>query len=150
MVELKNWIKLLAQSNFEVYITHHVNEIPDSTITEDWQYAPTQFNILENATCYFRLFNRPDFIYNDSVTKTNYVSCNLVDNSNPNVNVNKIENEIFPSTSAKPVINWSYYSPPPKLIRHLAMILKLKVSSIHWTGGKGGQSRLYETKHNWI
>ena len=62
----------------------------------------------------------PDFIYDESVTKSKYVNCNLEENSNANVNLNKIDNEVLTSTSVKPIINWSYYSSLTKRDRHLA------------------------------
>ena len=49
-------------------------------------------------------FNGADFIYN-YVTKTKYVNCNFEKNPNANVNLNKIDNEVLTSTSAKPIIN---------------------------------------------
>ena len=39
-----------------------------------------------------------------------YVNSNLRENSNANVNLNKIDNEVLISTSAKAIINWKYYS----------------------------------------
>ena len=72
------------------------------------------------------MFNVPDFTYNDSVTKTEYVICNLAENSNANADLHKIDNEVLLLTSAKPIINWSYHSSLTKIIRHLARILKLK------------------------
>ena len=122
-------------SNFGVYVTHCVNEILNSTNIEDWHYVPTKSIAAGDATCYIpfrdlnsnsRWFKGPDFIYNNSVTKTKYVNCNLEGYSNANVNLNKTDNEVLISTFIKSVINWSYYSLLNKIVRHLAWILKLK------------------------
>ena len=87
----------------------------------------------------------PDFIYDESVTKSKYVNCNLEENSNANVNLNKIDNEVLTSTSVKPIINWSYYSSLTKRDRHLAWILKLKGNWIHWKRGeKDRECGLYD------
>ena len=83
-----------------------------------------------------RWFEGPDFIYSDSVTKMEYVNPDLRENSNANVNLNKIDNEVLISTSAKAIINWKYYSSLTKLIRPLEWILKLKRNWIHWRRGK--------------
>ena len=107
----------------------------NSTNIEDWQYVPTKSNAVDYTNRYIpacdlnnnsRWFKGPDFIYNDSVTKTEYVNCNLEENSNANVNLNKIENEVLMSTSVKPIIDWNYYSSLTKIDGHLAWILKLK------------------------
>ena len=71
-------------------------------------------------------FKAPDLMFNNSVTKTEYVSCNLRKNSNANVNLNKIDHEVLVLTSAKATINGRCYSLLNKLIRHLEWILKLK------------------------
>ena len=82
-------------SNVGIYVNHGVNEILNSTNIGDWQYVPTKLNAADNATCYItfcdlnsnsRWFKGPDFTYNNSVTKTKYINCNLEENSNANVN----------------------------------------------------------------
>ena len=130
------------------FYSHRVNEILNSTNIEDWQYVSTKSNAANDATRYIpfrdlnsnsQWFNRPNFVYNDSVTKTNYVNCSLEGNSNANENLNKIDNEVLISTSVKPRINWSYYTSLAKIVRHLAWILKLKGNWIHWKRGEEGR-----------
>ena len=82
-------------SNFGAYLTHRVNSVLNSTSIEDYKYEPTTLNAANDATRYIpfydlystsRWFKGPDFIQNDSVTKTEYIDCNLRKNSNANVN----------------------------------------------------------------
>ena len=142
-------------SNFGVYITHRVNEILNSANIEEWQYVPTKATAADDATRYIpfcdlnsnsRWFNGSDFIYNNSATKTRYVNCSLEKNSNANVNLNKIDNEVLISTSVKPIINSTFYSSLTKIVRHLAWILKLNGNWISLEKGWVGQKGLYETK----
>ena len=91
-------------SNIGVYVTHRAIYILNSTNIEDWQCVPTKSNAADDATRYIpfcdlnrnsQWFKGLHFVYNDSVTKTDYVNCNLGESSNANVNLNKIDNEVL-------------------------------------------------------
>ena len=62
-------------------------------------YLPNQMLPMTQPFCNLnsnsRWFNGPDFIYKASVTKTKYINCNLEENSNANVNLNKIDNKVL-------------------------------------------------------
>ena len=132
-------------TNFGVYVNHRVNEIRNTTNIEDWHYAQSKSNVADDATrcrsfsdlnsnCI--LINGPEFTHENVITKPE--SCDIFRTDKTNLNINaitKTNSDIILSTETKSLINWCYYSSLSKLVRHLAWILKLKGSWIHWKIG---------------
>ena len=76
-------------------------------------------------------------------SNSRWFKCNLEENSNANVNLNKTDNEVLISTSVKPIINWSYYSSLTK-ISGMDIETKKELDSLEKTQGR--QRGLKETK----
>ena len=67
------------KANFEVFIAHRVNEIGNSSNTEEWFYVLTKENVADDLTSYKgfdTLYNRsrwcvgPDFLYKEDASES--------------------------------------------------------------------------------
>ena len=131
--------------NFGQFIMHRANKIRNNSNTQDWQFIPTELNVVDHCrrvimhntlTNKHRLIAVPAFLFQQNIdveidVEIEIISQDVNSQNNVHITLYSRETNILNQQPEKQFhcstrVNWEYYSSFNEVVRHIAWLIKLK------------------------
>ena len=135
---------------FPVFIMNRLQEIRSKTEISEWNHIPGEYNPADHCTRYThcsKILNEtnwikgPEILHNNTYTAKTIIKNDII----PDDLIDKVQIQTIASDELKTTyIKWEHYSSFTKLVRHIALIIKLRQK---WINKNRGYSETIQLNH---